>query len=848
MKLLHSMTFRIILLSVTGVLLTVIALIVSVILSQSKTEEIVLHNRTQIDKQNIENMKPIAWGIYNSVQIYDKVLLSKLNEGLSNMHDRFHSSDYFKRLGSEMNYDPKKPSPIVDDVSRLNDVHATIFRKQADGSMVRVSTSIVRDGKRFVNTKISPKNEDGSPNAVLQAVLGGKKYVGRANVGGEWVNAIYEPIIEKGEVVGMLFVGSLAEDTKRLIESIRKLKYGERGSVFAVGGKGTQRGILTMSIDGKTDYQNVWDLKNSKGDYYWRKIIETGSELPENSTEYLDVYYKDNNGEEYELAVVEMYYAPWNWVIGVSIPKEEIEKASEDMQNSLNGAMALLKKEVYITGMIMLVFVLIVSFVFSKSLTKTISRAIVLFDKIAKGNMTYRLEITKDDIGEMAHHFNKLMDNLHGFIKKVVSNVATLNEASDKLFAVSNQVASAAEESASQSTSVVSVTEQVSTNINAMASGAEEASLSADEVANAVRQVSTNISSMASGAEKASANVSDVANAVGQVAQNINAMANAAEKASTNSNEVADAAKQMSNNMNTIATSVEGMKTSIDQIASNADETHKIADDATIRSREATEAMQKLGLAAKEIGNVTNVIKNIADKTNLLALNATIEAASAGEAGKGFAVVASEIKELANRSANSADDIAHRVEGIQMSTDEVVTAINNVSVIIAKVNESVQSISDYVVQQAKASNEIASNVAQANTGAKYVAESMGEVAKGNEDIANNASQANAGIERVSKSINEVAKGSKDIAQVASQANSGVERVSKSINSVAKGSKDIAHNAGEAAKGANVVSQSMVSIAKGAKDGAHGAKQINQSADELAKIAGDLKNVLSQFSV
>jgi len=848
MKLLHSMTFRIIMLSVTGVLLTVIALIVSVTLSQRKTEQIVLHNRTQIDKQNIENMKPIAWGIYNSVQIYDKVLMSKLSDGLSNMREKFHSGDNFNHLDSEMNYDPSKPSPIVDDVSRLNDVHATIFRKQGDGSMLRVSTSIVRDGKRFVNTKVSLKNDDGTPNAVLQSVLNKKTYVGRANVGGEWVNAIYEPIIENGEVTGMLFVGSLAEDTKRLIESIRKLKYGERGSVFAVGGKGVQKGILTVSMDGQTDYQNVWNFTNSKGDYYWRKIIETGSGLQENSTEYLEVDYKDNNEEEYKLAVVEMYYAPWDWVIGVSIPKAEIGKASEEMQDSLNGAMALLKEQVYITGIIMFVLILIVSFVFSKSLIKTLNRAIILFDKIAKGDMTHRLEITKDDIGEMARHFNELMDKLHGFIKKVVGDVSVLNEASDKLFAVSNQVASAAEKSASQSTSVVSATEHVSANINAMASGAEEASVSANEVANAVEQVAGNINSMASGAKEASANVTDVANAVEQVAENINAMANAAERASMNANEVADEADQMSTNMSTVATSVEGMKTSFDKIASNADETHKVVEDATTRSREATEAMNKLGVAAKEIGHVTNVIKSIANKTNLLALNATIEAASAGEAGKGFAVVAGEIKELASRSASSADDIAHRIEGIQLSTSEAVTAINNVSDIITKVNESVQSISSYVVQQAKTSNEIASNVAQANTGAKRVAESMGEVAKDNKDIADNASQASDGIGRVSKSINEVAKGSKDIAQVASQANAGVERVSKSINSVAKGSKDIASNAGEAAKGANVVSQSMVGIAQGAKDGAQGAKQINQSANELAKIASELKNVLNQFSV
>jgi len=843
------MTFRIIMLSVTGVLLTVVALIVSVILSQSKTEQIVLHNRIQIEEQNIANMKPVAWGIYNSVQIYDKVLLSKLNDGMSNMRDRFHQSkENLSQISAAMNYDPKKPSAIVDDVSRLNDIHATIFRKLGDGSMVRVSTSIVRDGKRFVNTKISPKNDDGSPNAVLQAVLDGKKYVGRANVGGEWVNAIYEPIIEKGEVTGMLFVGSLAEDTNRLIESIRKLKYGEKGSVFAIGGKGVQKGILAISMDGQMDHQNVWDFTNSKGEYFWRKIIETGSSLSENSTEYLEVDYKDKNGDEYKLAIVEMFYAPWNWVIGVSIPWAEIEKASVEMHDSLNGAMVLLKEEVYLTGIIMLVLISVVSFVFSKQLTKTIKQAIVIFDKIAKGDMTHRLETTKDDIGEMAKQFNKLMDNLHGFMKKVVGNASSLNVASDNLFKVSNQVAGAADESASQSASAASTTERVSSNINEMASGAEEASVSADEVAKAVGRVSTNINDMASGAEKASVNVADVAKAVGQVSTNIKVMANAASKASMNANEVAGAAEQMSANMNTIAAAIEQMSASISQISNNAGDAHKIAVDATNRSNEATEVMSKLGTAAKEIGQVTSVIKNIADKTNLLALNATIEAASAGEAGKGFAVVANEIKELANQSASSADDISRRIEGIQLSTNEAVTAIKNVSSIIASVNESVEAISNHAVQQTKASNEIASNVAQANTGAKHVAESMGEVAKDNKDIADNASQANASIESVSKSINEVAKGSKDIAQVASQANASIESVSKSINGVAKGSKDIARNAGEAAKGANVVSQSMASIADGAKDSAQGAKQINQNAGELAKIAGDLKNVLSQFRV
>jgi methyl-accepting chemotaxis protein len=202
--------------------------------------------------------------------------------------------------------------------------------------------------------------------------------------------------------------------------------------------------------------------------------------------------------------------------------------------------------------------------------------------------------------------------------------------------------------------------------------------------------------------------------------------------------------------------------------------------------------MGKLGLAAKESGQVTNVITNIADKTNLLALNATIEAASAGEAGKGFAVVAGEIKELANQSAQSADDIARRIEGIQQGTGDAVKVINDVSDIIVKINQSVEAIAGHVEQQTKASNEIANNVSQANTGSKRVASAIGEVAKG--------------------------------------------------------ANDVSRNAGEAAKGASNVSQNVVSMSTVAKGSAQGATQVNQSAVDLSKIAGDLKGTVSKFKV
>jgi len=390
-----------------------------------------------------------------------------------------------------------------------------------------------------------------------------------------------------------------------------------------------------------------------------------------------------------------------------------------------------------ITLVVVLIFSIGLGIFLTLSITRPLNTVVNALSKIEKGDMTVRTSLERgDELGTVSKALDGLVSRLQTIFQNLRQDSDMLASSAEELSSVGRQVASTADENVSQSATVTNTAEQAAVSINAMASGAEEASM--------------------------------------------------------NANEVASSAEQMSMNMNTIAAAIEEMSASISEISSNAGDANHIAHEASDRSHDATEVMNKLGAAAKEIGQVTDVIKKIADKTNLLALNATIEAASAGEAGKGFAVVAGEIKELANQSATSADDIARRINGIQVGTNEAVTVIKDVSDIITKINHSVEAISSHVGQQTKASNEIASNVAQASSGAKRVASAIGEVAKG--------------------------------------------------------SRDIAHNASEAARGSTVIGQSIVGITQGAKDSANGAKQINQNADELSKLASELKHVLSQFKL
>jgi methyl-accepting chemotaxis protein len=139
--------------------------------------------------------------------------------------------------------------------------------------------------------------------------------------------------------------------------------------------------------------------------------------------------------------------------------------------------------------------------------------------------------------------------------------------------------------------------------------------------------------------------------------------------------------------------------------------------------------MNKLGASSAEIGNVIKTITAIAEQTNLLALNATIEAARAGELGKGFAVVASEVKDLAQETARATEDISKRVEAIQADTGGAVTAIEQISHVIAQISDFQTTIASAVEEQTATTAEMNRSVAEAATGSNEIAQNITGVAE-----------------------------------------------------------------------------------------------------------------------
>jgi len=123
--------------------------------------------------------------------------------------------------------------------------------------------------------------------------------------------------------------------------------------------------------------------------------------------------------------------------------------------------------------------------------------------------------------------------------------------------------------------------------------------------------------------------------------------------------------------------------------------------------------VKNLAVAAEEIGEIANMIKDIASRTNLLALNATIEAARAGEAGKGFAVVASEVKNLASQTAQATDQVNIQINTIQLMAAQTTEAVERIGTVILESGEISKAVASTAEEQLAATQEISNNVQEA---------------------------------------------------------------------------------------------------------------------------------------
>lgn len=343
-----------------------------------------------------------------------------------------------------------------------------------------------------------------------------------------------------------------------------------------------------------------------------------------------------------------------------------------------------------VDALIVIIFVLYISKLITKSLTSPIEEIQGTVKKMAEGDLNVTIDYHSDDeLGYLSHDIRNTIRTLSAYvsnISQVLGNIAQKDLT-------------------------------VSVDIDYLGDFAP--------IKESMTTIANNLRETMAGIDQAIKQVSVGSDQIAQASQSI-----------------AQGATDQSASVEELLATVNEFSTQVDKNADNAVGVNGISKESVYLMQNGNEYMQALLKAmkeiekqGKEISNITEVINDIASQTNLLSLNASIEAARAGEHGKGFAVVANEIGNLANESANATKNIAALVNSTIQAVEEGSRLANSTAEALEGVVHSSEKTGDLI-------NEIAMACEHQSTSLKEVLQgiqSISNVVEANSAVAEEAS-------------------------------------------------------------------------------------------------------------
>src|SRR5579862_348414 len=314
---------------------------------------------------------------------------------------------------------------------------------------------------------------------------------------------------------------------------------------------------------------------------------------------------------------------------------------------------------------------------FATSITRPLSKAVLVADAIANNDLSSTFETpTTDEIG-------KLLTSMETMQHKLLDRAAA-----DK-----------------------SITKAMDEVVSAGLAGDLTARIDTSDKTGATK-------TLADGINKLSDRLLEI---VVQMKDTSEAVYTAAREIATGNANLSQRTEEQASSLEETAASMEELTATVKQNDENARQANQLAVGAREVATKGGEAvtqvvdtMASINESARKIVDIISVIDGIAFQTNILALNAAVEAARAGEQGRGFAVVAGEVRSLAQRSAGAAKEIKTLISDAVEKTNAGSRQVDSAGATMTEIVDSVRRVTDIMSEIAAASKEQLTGIEQVN--------------------------------------------------------------------------------------------------------------------------------------
>jgi methyl-accepting chemotaxis protein len=617
------------------------------------------------------------------------------------------------------NSDPNVEMAIVDQSQKLGGFTTTIFQRMNEkGDMLRVATTVqTADGKRAIGTYIPAIEPSGATNMVIGYILSGTHYPGRAFVVDRWYLADYEPIKDNaGKVIGMIYVGD--EQTKveaQVRTAILQTKVGPSGYVYVLGGQGDLRGKYIISKNGLRDGENIWNQKDSDGKEIIRELITQAVLQP---GKWSSISYHWQNPGELEPRKINarvIYYAPWDWVIGITSYEDEVQ----GYQTVLNNGRIQMTNTMSLIGIGLTILIGLISIVIAWTIVRPLRQMTKVVETVIQGNFNQTVDIhSQDETGILANAFNQMISRLRTLLKlekeqrlgleqTVSQYVAHMAEVAKGNLAARLEIQHLGKNSDDP---LLLLGQQLNTTTASLEGLIQQVYEATTNLTAASARILSATGEQATGSTEQSAAITQTTSTVEEVKAISEQFINRSQEMTVTAQHSVDISRSGEQVVAETVASMDHIKAQVNSIAEN---------------------ILALSERTQQIGDIITTVNEVASQSNILALNAAVEAARAGEHGKGFAVVAVEVRNLAEQSRQATAQVRTILLDIQKAINTTVMVTEEgtklVELGVTQAEQSgkvIQQLAGVIDESSLLATQMAASGRQQTTGIEQIAMAM----------------------------------------------------------------------------------------------------------------------------
>ncbi|GIG24455.1 methyl-accepting chemotaxis protein [Cellulomonas denverensis] len=352
--------------------------------------------------------------------------------------------------------DPAAVVPVVDDIAGLLGAAVTVFQRvDEEGTMLRVATSVTTaDGQRAIGTAIGATNADGSPNAVVAALLSGQPYHGTAQVVGQPYVTAYAPIQVDGQVVGGLFVGvPQAEVDAPLREALAAVTVGEHG-------------YLTVA-----DADGNW-------------VVAPPADNP---VQPADLVADTDTIRVGDATVQLAAYEPWGWTVAAWGFDADLRSVSADLAAGSRTLVVTL----LVAGLLVAALAVALVVLLSGRIVARVGRLTAALRRVADRDLSVRVTGEgQDEIGAMGTALGEAIDGMRGALARMRSGADAVRSTAGRLDGSSGTLEQAAGRTVSRAEGAAGSATVVSGEVQTVTAAMTEMRASIESVAKDVSSAS----------------------------------------------------------------------------------------------------------------------------------------------------------------------------------------------------------------------------------------------------------------------------------------------------------------------------------------------------------------------